>query len=334
MSQSLKIGNKTIGLGEREVVQLDVAKLYDFTEMSIPIEVIRGEKPGPAMFISGALHGDEINGVEIVRRISQEITFKDISGTLILVPVVNIFGFNSRSRYLPDRRDLNRSFPGNPKGSLASRIAHIFMKEVVSQCEFGIDLHTGSMHRSNLPQIRAYLDDSKTKKLAQKFGAPAIVHSELRDGSLREAARKRRVTMLLFEGGEALRFDESAIKCGMKGCYRVMKEIGIFHKKVPPDKKGFKSLLLQDSFWLRAPHSGSLRAFKDLGDSVKKGEVLGVLQDLWGREKIEITSPEAGLVIGKTVLPLMNKGDAVFHIGTASDLSHPTDGLYDLEFFV
>jgi predicted deacylase len=331
---SLKFGEKMIEEGTREIVTLDVARLYDFTEMNIPIEVLRGKKQGPRMFISAAIHGDEINGVEIIRRLSQLLNIDEIHGTLILVPVVNVFGFNSRSRYLPDRRDLNRCFPGNPKGSLASRIASIFMKEVVSKCDFGIDLHTGAIHRSNLPQIRAYLDDPKTKRLAVQFGAPAVVNSTLKDGSLREAARKRHVAILLYEGGEALRFEENAIEVGLNGCLRVMKEIGMISKVPASAKKHEKSKVAQDSFWVRAPHSGSLSTKVTLGQSVKKGDLLGYVQDLWGRKKIEICTPEDGFVIGQSMLPLLNRGDAVFHIGTFHSVAQSSDGIYDLEFFV
>lgn len=225
-----KIGGQNILPGERKQIQIKIAALYDYTDLNMPIEVIRGKEDGPTLFISAAIHGDEINGVEIAKRLLQKKELVKIKGILIIIPVVNVFGFNHKSRYLPDRRDLNRSFPGSPKGSLAGRLANIFMKEIVSKCTHGIDLHTGAIHRSNLPQVRAFLDDKKTAELAHAFGVPVILHSRLKDGSLREAARKKRVKTLLFEGGEALRFEEEVIRSGLRGCLSVMREIGMLSK--------------------------------------------------------------------------------------------------------
>ena len=206
MLENLVIDGQTIKPGERKKIFLRIAALYDYTDISIPIEVIRGKVDGPILFISAAIHGDEINGVEIVKRVLKRVSIDKLKGTLIAIPIVNVFGFNNLSRYLPDRRDLNRSFPGQKNGSLASRLASIFMKEIVHKCTHGIDLHTGAVHRTNLPQIRACLDDAATKTLAKSFGVPVVIDSTLRDGSLREAARRKGIPMLLFEGGEALRF--------------------------------------------------------------------------------------------------------------------------------
>ena len=188
MKDDLIIGGTTIKRGERKRVYIDVAKLYDFTDMNIPIEVIRGKEDGPVMFISGAIHGDEINGVEIVRQILSKKALNKLKGTLIAVPIVNVFGFNTKSRYLPDRRDLNRNFPGSPKGSLTGQLAHIFMKEIIEKCTHGIDFHCAASHRINLPQIRACLSDPKVKEMAEAFDVPVIMDADLRKGSLREAA--------------------------------------------------------------------------------------------------------------------------------------------------
>ncbi|HSG06703.1 MAG TPA: succinylglutamate desuccinylase/aspartoacylase family protein, partial [Nitrospiria bacterium] len=206
------LGGCTLKRGERKRVTLEIARLYDFTETGIPIEVIHGRRPGPVLFICGAIHGDEINGVEIIKRLLGHKSLKKIRGTLIAVPIVNVFGFNTKSRYLPDRRDLNRSFPGSKDGSLASQLAHTFMQEVVSKSTHGIDLHTGAVPRSNLPQVRAFLKDPETERLARAFRVPVIINSNFRDGSLREAARERGIPMLLYEGGEALRFNEPVIR--------------------------------------------------------------------------------------------------------------------------
>lgn len=319
MTDDLIIGGVAIKRGERKRVLLDVAKLYDFTEMNIPIEVIRGKKDGPILFVSGAVHGDEINGVEIVRQLLTKKSLSRIRGTLIAVPIVNVFGFNTKSRYLPDRRDLNRSFPGSENGSLTGQLAHIFMTEIVEKCTHGIDLHTAAINRINLPQIRACLDEPETRAMAEAFSMPVVLHSELRDGSLRGAARDLKIPTLLFEGGEPLRFNGKVIKSGLQGVMSVMREIGM----LPPLKKKSKPkevFVARSSHWIRAPHSGILSAKKKIGDRVKKGQTLGVISDPFGREKHEISARRAGIIVGAATLPLVNKGDAVFHVATFEDV--------------
>ncbi len=316
----IKIGEYFILPGERKRIQIEVASLYDYTKLNVPIEVIRGKEDGPRLFISAAIHGDEINGVEIIKRLLQRKVLEKIKGTLIVVPVVNVFGFNNKSRYLPDRRDLNRCFPGNVKGSLGSRLAAIFMKEIVSQCTHGIDLHTGAVNRTNLSQIRACLDDPETKKLAQGFGVPVVVHSKLRDGSLREAARKKKVTTLLFEGGEALRFNEHVIKTGLNGCLKVMRNIGMLPplsiKNNPAPGEVF---IAPSSYWVRATHSGSFRARKKVGDHVNENDILAIISDPFGDEPYEVRAIAGGIIIGMSTIPLVNKGDAMVHIASFSD---------------
>lgn len=311
-----KIGNQIILKGERKRVKLEIASLYDYTKINIPIEVIRGLEDGPIMFISAAIHGDEINGTEIIKRISQRIKKKSLKGTLILIPVVNLFGFYNKSRYLPDRKDLNRCFPGTRNGSLGSQIANVFMKEIVSKCTHGIDLHTGAIHRTNLPQIRACIDDHQTKKMALSFGAPVIINSKLRDGSLREAARKKKVNFLLFEGGEALRFQDKIVKAGLNGCLSVMKDIGMLKTF---ESKTVKNLpfIAQSSYWVRAPHSGSFRILKKPGEHVEAKELLAVVSDPFGENPYNVYSKEAGVIVGLSEIPLVNKGDAMIHIATS-----------------
>lgn len=316
-NEAFEFAGEHIAPGERRVVHLPIASLYDFTQMTIPVEIVNGVYAGPRLFISGCIHGDEIIGVEIIRQLLEKKSMTNIRGTLMAIPVVNVFGFNNRSRYLPDRRDLNRSFPGSIDGSLASRMAHIFMKEVVAKATHGIDIHTGAIHRSNLPQVRASLDHPASKDLALAFRAPIVLNARLRDGSLREAARKKRIPMLLFEAGEALRFDDFGIRAGLRGCLSVMESIGMLPvRKERPLKKEHPSLVAKDSFWLRAPNSGAFKAHKFLGELVKKNEVLGSIHDLFGRTKIEVIANEDGVIIGYTKLPLVNRGDAIFHIAT------------------
>ncbi len=316
------IAGHTIKPGERKKIDLEVAKLYDFTEMNIPVEVVRGKKDGPVLFVSAAIHGDEINGTEIVKRLLTSKSLNRLKGTLIAVPIVNVFGFNTKSRYLPDRRDLNRSFPGVKNGSLTAQLAYIFMQEIVSKSTHGIDLHTAAIHRYNLPQIRACISDAETKRLAHAFNVPVIMNSELRDGSLREAARDHKVPILLYEAGEALRFNEPVIKTGLKGVISVMREIGMLPKlKLKPRSSNIDCFIASSSQCVRAPHSGTLVPKKKIGDRVKKGELLGVVSDPFGGNKFESRSVHTGIIIGIAVLPLVNEGDAIFHIAKFEDSS-------------
>lgn len=312
MASNFKIGGTSIIRGERKKIQLAVSHLYDGTDLSIPVEVIRGKEDGPTLFISAAVHGDEINGTEIISRILKNRSLKKMKGTLITVPVVNVFGFNMLSRYLPDRRDLNRSFPGSKNGSLASRLANIFMNEIVKKSTHGIDLHTGAIHRTNLPQIRACLRSAETKRLAFDFGVPVILNSSIRDGSLREAARRKKIPMLLFEGGEALRFNDKVIEIGVNGCLSVMQSIGMLPKKKHGKRK--EVFVSGGSQWLRAPVSGLVRTLKNLGTRIKEGDSLGVITDQFGKARGEIIAPFEGIIIGQLKLPLVNSGDALYHV--------------------
>jgi len=306
--------------GSRVTVDLPAGRLYTHTPMSIPVHVISGKQAGPRLFVSAAIHGDEINGVEIIRRLLKAPALQRLKGTLIAVPIVNVHGLLNHSRYLPDRRDLNRCFPGSEKGSLAARIAHIFMQEIVKKCTHGIDLHTGAVHRSNLPQIRANLDHPETETLARAFNVPVMIASNLRDGSLREAAAEFGIPMLLYEAGEALRFDEMSIGAGVKGVINVMRELGMLPQIKRKRAKHIDPVLARSSSWVRAPESGILRALVPLGGRVKKGTLLGVVADPFGEQEFEISASFSGIVIGRTNLPLVNEGDALYHIARFGDI--------------
>ncbi len=312
------IGETIIEPGQRMTVNIPVADLYTHTEMSMPVHVIHGRRPGPRLFLSAAIHGDEIGGVEIIRRILRQKRLASLRGTLIAVPVVNVFGFINNLRYLPDRRDLNRFFPGSPSGSLTSRLADIFMKEIVSRCTHGIDLHTGSSHRTNLPQVRAKLEDETTRSLALTFGAPVVLDANLRDGSLREAAAEMGVQMLLYESGESLRFDEVAIRAGVRGILAVMTDIGMITGKKTKGSR-IEPVVARSSTWVRAPNSGIFRSSVRLGERVSKKSVLGRIADPFGIHEEKILSPASGLVIGKLNLPLVHEGDALLHLARFED---------------
>lgn len=310
---TFKIGGRHIGPGEQRTVDLPVARLYTHTELTMPVHVICGRRPGPTLFVSAALHGDELNGVEVIRRLLVHSTFKRLRGTLVAIPIVNVHGFLHRSRYLPDRRDLNRCFPGSERGSLAARIAWLFMEKIVARCTHGIDLHTGAIHRANLPQIRADLDDPETAALARAFGVPVVIDARLRDGSLRQAAAERAIPTLLYEAGEALRFDEVAIRGGVRGVLNVMRLL----KMLPPSRSQRpprEPVAARATTWVRAPESGILHTHQRLGARVAVGEHLGSVASPFGNGEHAVISPCDGIIIGQTRLPLADEGDALFHL--------------------
>jgi hypothetical protein len=302
--------------GETHQIDLPVAKLYTDTEIAMPIHIQRGKRSGPTLFISAAIHGDELNGIEIIRRVIRSKALTNLRGTLIAVPMVNVYGVLSHSRYMPDRRDLNRSFPGSEKSSLAGRTANLFLNKVVKHCQYGIDLHTGAIHRSNLPQVRANLEDEETARLANAFGVPVILNANLRDGSLRQAATETGTRILLYEAGEALRFDELSIRAGVKGVLNVMAEIGMIRKNRPTKKTLAEPFVAKSSSWVRANASGIVIDKAHLGDYVKKGDVLAEIGDPFGHVMDRVKAKFDGIVIGKQNIPLVQEGEAMFHIAS------------------
>ena len=308
----LSIGGQTVAPGTRTTIDLPVADLYTHAKLTMPVNVIRGKRSGPVLFVSAAVHGDELNGVEIIRRLLKLRGLKQLRGTLIAVPIVNVHGFLRHSRYLPDRRDLNRCFPGSSKGSVAARLAKVFVDEILSKADYGIDLHTGAIHRSNLPQIRADLSNDTTRRLAEAFGCPLLIDAGLREGSLREHANEKGVPLLLYEAGEALRFDEFSIRAGVRGISGVMRELGMLPKR--GKRAPHKSVVALDSNWERAPESGILRSLVELGEYVGKDQVLAYIADPFGETEVAVTSEHPGIVIGRSYLPLAHAGDALYHV--------------------
>jgi predicted deacylase len=312
--EELHIAGSAVLPGESKIVELPITGLYTHSPLNIPVHVINGKNPGPRLFVTAAIHGNEIDGVEIIRRLIKSPQLKILNGSLIAVPVTNVYGFIYLSRYLPDHRDLNRCFPGSPNGSLASRLAHLIMQEIIKQCTHGIDLHTGTFHRSNLPQLRINSDMPGIKKLARAFKAPVIVDANIRDGSLRQACYEMGIPILVYEGGEALRFNEVSIRVGLRGILGVMTELEMI-KNTQKSKPLFNKIpIARETHWIRAPHGGILRPTKKLGDNIQKGDVLGIIADPIEQTKIEVIAPYKGIVIGKTNLPLVNTGDALFHL--------------------
>lgn len=279
----------------------------------MPVVVVNGKHPGPTVWLSGAIHGDELNGVEIARRVLPRIDQRTLRGAIIAVPVVNVFGFVEQSRYLPDGRDLNRSFPGSARGSMASQLASLFMKEVVSQCELGIDLHTAASHRINSPQVRANLDDEETHQLAVAFGTRFIIDARLRDGSVRAAATKKGIKVLLYEAGQIHRFDEEAIEAGVNGVLRVLQAMGMGTWDTPPPADIVE---IRTTRWVRARRAGLMQMEAELGAEVKKGDVLGMISDALGNRAARVTATMDGHVIAINQNPLVSQGDALVHLAS------------------
>ncbi len=320
--QPFEFGDTAIAAGTRATVDLPVSVLSNHTPMTLPVQVVHGRSDGPVLFVSAAVHGDEVLGIEIIRRVLQHRALKSLKGTLMAVPIVNALGFINHSRYLPDRRDLNRSFPGSDRGSLAGMIADLFLREVVQRSDFGIDLHTAALHRTNLPQIRISSIKGRAFELAKAFGAPAIMLSSLREGSMRQAAHDEGVDVLVYEGGQALRFDELAIRAGVLGTLRVMVEMGMLTPAAAKPSK-MVPMVSVSSKWQRAPQGGIFRAHRTTGDVVAQGDVLGFVADPFGDAETPVESPLEGIIVGRTNLPTVNRGDALFHIAEVVGKADP-----------
>ena len=310
---TLKIGNFDIAPGESKQIELPVAKLYTNADVSLPVHIFRSKKAGPTIFISAAVHGDELNGIEIIRRLLKDKRFKVIRGTVIAVPMVNVYGVINQSRYMPDRRDLNRCFPGTAKGSLAGRVANIFVNEIIKHCDYGIDLHTGAIHRSNLPQIRADLSDEQTKEMASVFGVSVVLNSSVIEGSLREAAKNCNTKVLLYEAGEALRFDEISIRSGLQGVLNVLQHLNMIPKSRRRKHK-IEPFVANSSAWVRASSSGVVNSLVEMGDNVQKGQRLAEIYNPYGELLSSVEATRGGIIIGKQNIPLAQEGEAMFHI--------------------
>ncbi len=327
---AFNIGGVDIPAGTRATVDLPISLLSTHTPMALPIHVVHGRRDGPTLFVSAAVHGDEIIGIEVIRRLLKLSTLRKTRGTLLCIPVVNVFGLIAHNRYLPDRRDLNRSFPGSENGSLAGQLAYVFLKEIVKRCDYGIDIHSAAIHRSNLPQIRVSVDQPQAMKLAEAFNPPAIITAPLREGSLRRAAFEAGVDVLLYEAGEALRFDEVAVRVGVKGILRVMRHVGmISSSRARPSE--FAPVRSRSTYWVRAPQGGIVRSMRKLGGLVDIGDTLGYVADPMGETESRIEARKAGIIIGLANMPVVNRGDALFHIAEPMRLQTAQQSIRQLE---
>ncbi len=316
MKEPITVGGLAIGPGSIRTVELPFARLPIGAEMPIPAIVAHGRRPGPRLALTAALHGDELNGVEIVRQVMDDMDVDNLAGAVIALPVVNVFGFVTESRYLPDRRDLNRSFPGSSNGSLAARLAHLLMNEVFSQVTHAIDLHTGSDHRANLPHIRGDLDNPETLQLARAFGAKLLVHARIRDGSLRQAVERAGVRCLVYEAGEPHRLNREAVRVGVAGVARVMR----FLEMLPNGTEAVPvPQVARETKWIRARRAGLFRSTTELGHTVERGAKLGRIRDAFGEVEAVVQAPAAGVILGLNRNPIVHRGDALVNLAMISD---------------
>lgn len=315
-----ELAGVTVAPGERVIVEMPAAQLYTNTPLNIPVNVVHGRRSGPVLLVCAAIHGDELNGVEIIRRVLRAQSLRNLRGTLIAVPVVNVFGFIHKSRYLPDRRDLNRCFPGSESGSLGARMAHLFKTRVLDRCSHAIDLHTGAVNRSNLPQIRANLESDATAQMARAFAVPLVLNSVLRDGTLREVAEAQSIPVITYEAGEALRFDESSIRAGVRGVLNVMRHLQML---APPRKihPPIEPAVAHSATWVRAERDGVFRTLVALGERLNNGQLLGRISSPFSNAEMEVRAPCAGILVGRHNLPLVNEGEALFHIARFDEVS-------------
>ncbi|MFV0257086.1 MAG: succinylglutamate desuccinylase/aspartoacylase family protein [Acidimicrobiales bacterium] len=316
-----ELGGVTVQPGQRRQTELPIARLVSGSQLALPVIMLHGRSDGPTLWLTAAIHGDEVAGTEIIRRVLARLDPRDLRGTLVALPVVNVHGFNTNDRYLPDRRDLNRSFPGSSRGSLASRIADLLMTEVVTRSDVGIDLHTGAAQRTNLPQIRADLSDLPTAELAAVFGAPIAVHARIRDGSLRHAATEAGVTVLLFEGGEASRLEQDPVTVGTSGVLRVMAELDMIDEHEVTAER--TRLMSARSTWMRANRSGMVHLEAALGDVVTQNQPLASVYDPYGKRLGTVRSRVPGLIIGQTRSALLTRGDALAHVAELTHVDMP-----------
>ena len=312
MPQVITINGQHIGLGKQVLTRLNISRLPSGTVIDIPVHVFRGQEDGPVVLLMAGMHGDEVNGIEIVRRMLRRKLLHPQRGTVIAIPVLNIYGFLNFSREVPDGKDVNRSFPGNERGSLASRVAHKFMHEILPWIDYGIDFHTGGASRSNYPQVRCLLANQEAEKLSYAFGAPYIINASYRSKSLRKEAAKHKKWIIVYESGESLRFDEDGIQQGINGTLRVLAELHMQKSTVMPAKP---PVVCVKTSWVRAKMAGLFHSLITLGDYIQKGQVIGSIADPFGQMSVRVKAPSAGYVIGLNRMPVVNQGDALLNVG-------------------
>jgi len=312
MNRKLSINNQIIKYGEKAVINLNIARLISGTEIDLPIYAYRSKKPGPTVLLSGGLHGDEIDGIEIVRRLIDQKVFDKLKcGSVIAIPVMNIYGFLNFSREVPDGKDINRSFPGSLTGSLASRVAYNLTHKVLQEIDFGIDFHTGGANRYNYPQTRFDPSDDRAREISDIFNAPISLESKFIDKTFRKQANKMNKSIVVYEAGESMRFDQNSIEQGILGAKKVLAHYGMIDFEVENQDSNY----CKESVWVRAKSSGILHLDKTSGDHVEQKEVMARITDPFGNFQTKIKAPKTGIIIGHTNSPLVNQGDAIYHLG-------------------
>lgn len=314
--KSITILGENILPGESKTIKMEIATLHTMTKLKIPIIVERSKIPGPTILLSAGLHGDEINGIEIVRQIIVQKINKPKTGTIICIPVINVFGFVNQTREFPDKRDLNRVFPGSKKGSLASRFAYYLLKEIIPHVDYAIDFHAGGARRFNAPQVRIVPENPELKALADIFHAPFSLYSKNILGTFRNSCDKLGVKMLLFEGGKSIDINPEITRQGLDGTKRVLKHFGMLNpnKKISdPDKK---TIYIEKSSWIRAKYSGMFHGSTKVGAYIEKGDVMAVISDPYGKFEHKVKAPNSGYIINVNDAPIVFQGDAIYHIST------------------
>ena len=310
----LHILGEAIALGDRREINFNVAKLHTRTTLEVPVIIERSKKSGPIVLFTAGIHGDEVNGVEIVRQIIAKGINKPKKGTIICIPVINIFGFLNMDRAFPDGRDLNRMFPGTKSGSLASRVAYKLVQEIVPKVDLIIDYHSGAANRFNAAQIRIINDDSQLKKLASIFGAPFVLYSKNLKKSFRNTCFKLGIPMLLFEGGKSFHFNTTITNTGVNGAKRILNHFGMLNAKFRISKPKKKCVFIAESKWIRAKYSGMFRASIAINSKVKKGDVIGHITGPFGKFHHFVKAENSGYIFNVNEAPIVNQGDALFHI--------------------
>lgn len=314
--KSITIFKETVLPGESKTINMEIATLHTMTKLKIPIIVERSKYSGPTILLSAGLHGDEINGIEIVRQIITKNINKPKIGTIICIPVINVFGFVNQSREFPDKRDLNRVFPGSKKGSLASRFAYYLLKEIMPHIDYAIDFHAGGASRFNAPQIRIVPKNAELKKLADIFQAPFGLYSKNIAGSFRNSCDKLGVKMLLFEGGKSVNINEEVTQEGIEGTKRILDHLGMLNSKkevIYPEKP---TIYITKSNWIRAKYSGMFHGYTPIGNYVIKGQMLATISDPYGKIEFTVKAPNSGYIINVNDAPIVYQGDAIYHIST------------------
>jgi predicted deacylase len=310
--KTITIAGQEIKPGGFKEIDINIARLPSHTQIDTPIYVNRSTEDGPVLGLMAGMHGDEINGMEIVRRIIDSGLHKTIRGTVVCLPVINVYGFLNYSREVPDGKDINRSFPGNKSGSLASRVAWHMTHDVIPHIDYGIDFHTGGASRTNYPQIRCVMQDPKNVALADAFCAPFTLDSPFRPHSLRQTAAKKKKNILVYEGGESSRFDHQAIEEGINGTLRIMKYLNMIDWAPEPKEI---NRVIWNSTWVRARTAGLFQCNIQCGDLINKGQIVGTITDPFGEFKETLKAPSKGYVVGLNNNPVVNAGDAIIHVG-------------------